>query len=214
MNLHLKSLTPIFLKDRLKPNSSDIWMQNLQFSKGGYFFIQAPSGTGKTTLIHCLYGLQSRYEGAVAYEGREIQRMTAKQLAALRATYLSIVFQDMRLFPQLTVWENLEIKRTLTQVISKELALDMLRRFHILDYKERVVKNLSFGEQQRVAIVRALCQPFSWLLMDEPFSHLDSVNKEVAISLISEMALRNDAGIIVADLESNHHFSYHQTLFL
>jgi ABC-type lipoprotein export system ATPase subunit len=214
MELILQQLRPIPLKDKLKDHSSDIWDRTLSFRKGEYLFIQAHSGKGKTTLIHILYGLRHDHEGEVKWDGKQVNKIGEVQLAHLRATYLSVVFQDLRLFPELSVWENLEIKRSLTNTVSAERVDDMLQRLGILDKKDALARTLSYGEQQRVAIIRSLLQPFDWLLMDEPFSHLDNANISKAVSLISEVAELNNAGLILADLEPNNYFTYHKTLHL
>lgn len=214
MDITLRQLSPTPLRDKIHPNSSDIWMKDVVFKQGEHLFIQAPSGTGKTTLVHVLYGLRKDYEGALLWGNDPIAKMDGEQLAYMRATYVSIVFQDLRLLPELTVWENLELKRLLTNTIPQDRVEIMLRQLGIAGKKDAVAKTLSYGEQQRVAIIRALLQPFDWLLMDEPFSHLDHVNIEKAASLIAEVAAINKAGILLADLEKNNYFMYHKTLFL
>ena len=73
---------------------------------------------------------------------------------------------------------------------------------------------LSYGERQRIAIIRALMQPFNWLLLDEPFSHLDNNNRQKAIELIEETVHTRKAGMILADLNANTHFAYTQTLIM
>lgn len=214
MNLTLHKLSPTPLREKINPNSSDIWMKDIVFKQGEHIFIQAPSGTGKTTLVHVLYGLRRDYEGAMLWGDDTIATMNGEQLAYMRATYVSVVFQDLRLFPELTVWENLELKRLLTNTMPQDRVEAMLNQLGIADKKEAIAKTLSYGEQQRVAIIRALLQPFDWLLMDEPFSHLDRMNIEKAAALISEVAAINKAGILLADLEQNNYFLYHKTLFL
>jgi ABC-type lipoprotein export system ATPase subunit len=214
MELVLEQVTPLPLRDKIKENSSDIWKRTLSFRKGNYVFVRAPSGTGKTTLIHILYGLRRDYEGTVKWDGKILADMDEQELSKLRATYISVIFQDLRLFPELTVWENLEVKRTLTNTVTPERVDHMLGRLGIADKKDSLARTLSYGEQQRVAIIRALLQPFDWILMDEPFSHLDHVNIEKAVSLIAEVVEVNKAGMMLADLESNDYFIYHQTLFL
>jgi putative ABC transport system ATP-binding protein len=72
----------------------------------------------------------------------------------------------------------------------------------------------SYGEQQRIAIIRALMQPFEWLLMDEPFSHLDQENTRKAAALITEECNKRNAGFILTDLDDDHYFTYHQNLVL
>jgi len=214
MELTLQQLIPLPLKEKITDKSSDIWKQDLNLKKGELVFIQAPSGTGKTTLIHMLYGLRKDYLGSILWNEKILNQLKETQLAPMRATYLSIVFQDLRLFPEMTTWENLELKRALTQTVSTERTEYMLQQLGMYDKRHAPAKTLSRGEQQRVAIVRALMQPFDWLLMDEPFSHLDSINIEKAAVLISDVVAANSAGMILADLEKNSFFPYHKRLFL
>jgi len=214
MQLILQKLLPVPLREKITANSSDIWLQNLSFLKGEHISIQAPSGTGKTTLIHILYGLRTDYEGDVIWDNKTLSAKNGEERSKLRATYVSVVFQDLRLLPQLTAWENLELKRSLTNTLAAENVMDMMEQLGIAEKKNSLCKTLSYGEQQRVAIIRSLLQPFDWLLMDEPFSHLDHLNIEKAINLIKEIADRNHAGILLADLEKNDYFHYHKRFFL
>lgn len=214
MELKLNGLLPLPLREKIAPNSSDVWLQQVSLSHGQRIFIQAPSGTGKSTFMSIIYGLRNDYEGEATWEGADIKNMEETQLARLRAGYLSIVFQDMRLFPDLTAMENLEIKRTLTPSVTADAAENMLYRLGIADKRNALARTLSYGEQQRVAIARALLQPFDWLLMDEPFSHLDQMNIEKAAGLIQEVVEKNNAGILLADLEPNNLFPYHRVLYL
>ena len=89
-----------------------------------------------------------------------------------------------------------------------------MKRLGIADKKLQKAQTLSYGEQQRVAIIRALVQPFKWLLMDEPFSHLDHENTQKAATLIAEVVAANKAGMLLADLDENHHFAYTRSLKL
>jgi ABC-type lipoprotein export system ATPase subunit len=214
MTLRLDQIVPKPLKDKSSLAQSAVWRKNIAFEQTEYVFIQAPSGTGKTTLIHILYGIRQDYEGTVYWEQQPLQQYSSESLASLRASQLSIVFQDMRLFPELTAWENLEIKRSLTNTVSAEEAANWMTRLGIGDKKDALAKTLSYGEQQRLSIVRALLQPYSFLLMDEPFSHLDKRNTALAAGLILEITKRNKAGMILADLDENSYFPYHKTLLL
>ncbi len=214
MQLTLQNLLPTPLREKITHNSSDIWLRELTFAKGESLSLQAPSGTGKTTLTHILYGLRNDYEGNVLWDAKIMKNLDTEELSKLRATYLSIVFQDLRLLPELTAWENLELKRSLTNTVAPEVMMHMMERLGIPDKKDSLCKTLSYGEQQRVAIIRALLQPFDWLIMDEPFSHLDHVNIDKCAELISEIATRNHASILLADLEKNNYFPYHKRLFL
>lgn len=209
MQLSLQHVLPIPLKDRLQDRPSDIWMQNISWNKQEQIFIQAPSGTGKTTLIHVLYGLRNDHEGTVRWDDRVITDREA--MALLRTNDVSVIFQDLRLFPELTAWENLEIKRSLTNTVTVDEMAHWMERLGVDKKKNAPGKTLSYGEQQRFAIIRALLQPFQWLLMDEPFSHLDKVNTRKAASLIGEVVQQRGVSFLLADLDENDYFTYTKT---
>jgi putative ABC transport system ATP-binding protein len=214
MRLVLNQVIPIPLREKVNSYNSGIWKQNLELNKGEHIFIQAPSGTGKTTLIHTLYGLRNDFEGTVYWDNYNITNTTSENLSNLRANYLSVIFQDMRLFPELTAWENLEVKRRLTDTASEAEVEAWMSRLGIKEKKNSLASTLSYGEQQRLAIIRSLLQPFEWLLMDEPFSHLDNANRDKAISLINEVVQMNSAGMILADLDENEYFPYTRKIWL
>jgi putative ABC transport system ATP-binding protein len=214
MQLKIEQLIPVPLREKLKQRPSDIWFQNLLIESPDYIAVQAPSGTGKTTLIHCLCGLRHDYDGAIIWDNKNLRNTSGEEMAELRSQKVSVIFQDMRLFPDLTAWQNLQLKRTLTNTISEEEATDWMKRLGIGDKKEATGKTLSYGEQQRLAIIRSLLQPFTFLLMDEPFSHLDHNNTLIASQLISEVVKRNNAGLILADLDENQYFPYHKKYLL
>lgn len=214
MRLSLEQVVPIPLKDRINESSSRVWKQDLTFNAGEHIFIQAPSGTGKTTLIHFLYGLRNDFEGEIQWDAFAINNIGSEHLSQLRTSSVSVIFQDMRLFPDLTTWENLEIKRQLTNIVTAEAAAKWMEQLGLKDKMNSLASTLSYGEQQRVSILRALLQPFNWLLMDEPFSHLDNNNIQRASVIIKEVVARNNAGIILADLEDNNYFNYTRKLLL
>ena len=213
MQLSLKGVIPIPLREKVNAGSG-MWNSNLSFNKGEFVFIQAPSGTGKTTLVHILYGMRNDYEGAISWDNKLLANTDMEALAILRANGVSVIFQDMRLFPELSAWENIDIKRRLTNTVNEQQANEWMDRLGLADKKNSIGNTLSYGEQQRVAIVRALVQPFEWLLMDEPFSHLDHANTQKAIALIVEVVKQHGAGMILADLDENHYFPYTKTILL
>jgi ABC-type lipoprotein export system ATPase subunit len=214
MILGINQLIPAPLKEKLTNRNSDVWLQKLLFTSPEYISIQAPSGTGKTTLMHCLYGLRSDYEGTINWNEENLRSKTGEGIAQLRSKEISIIFQDMRLFPELTAWENLEIKRSITNTTTPQDVVEWMNKLGIDDKKNSLAKTLSYGEQQRLAIIRALVQPFTFLLMDEPFSHLDQKNIVLAATLILEVVRQNNAGLLLADLDENSFFPYHKTLLL
>lgn len=211
----LNSVIPFPLKEKRRVNNSDIWNSRVQFNHAEKIKITAPSGTGKTTLIHQLYGLRRDYEGSILYNGIDIKLLTQDQIANQRQSSVSIIFQDLRLFDQLTARENIELKRVLQSPYYESSKIDEMAKFlgvdHILDQSSATC---SYGEQQRICIIRALIQPFEWLLMDEPFSHLDINNQQLAIQLITDECNKRNAGFILTDLNDDHSFTYSRILHL
>lgn len=215
MTIELQKLIPIPLRDSIAQRSSGIWSQELVFRQGEWVKIKAPSGTGKTTLVHSLYGLRNDYTGTIRWDGNDLQTMNAEILAGYRQQQVSVIFQDLRLFPNLTAFENIELKRVLQDPVMETSDITAMAAelgvSHILQQRAGLC---SYGEQQRIAIIRALVQPFNWLLMDEPFSHLDIANKTKAAALISKVCKERAAGLIITDLHEDHYFDYTRLLDL
>lgn len=207
MHLRLNNLLPTYFDEERK-QTSEIWGKDLQFDKGEYIKIVAPSGSGKTSLMSFLYGVRNDYNGSIVYNGKNIRDFSIEYLADLRKDVVSIVFQDLRLFPEQTVLENLEIKRQLNPFHPSEKIKEMLERLGIGSKINSKCKTCSYGEQQRVAIIRSLLQPFDFLLLDEPFSHLDENNSKKAMQLMLEEAEKRKAAIIFADLERIDYFPF------
>ena len=132
-------------------SSSEIWSQSLTFEKPNFIRIEAQSGKGKSTLLHILYGLRFDYQGNYQIDGINTSIFSKEQWRALWSDQLSLLFQDLRLFVNLSARENLELvpstfKEGPTMVdMCKELAID-----HLLDCP---VATLSFGQRQRFALV-------------------------------------------------------------
>ena len=215
MNIELNQLLPTPLKDRFLSRNSDIWNASVMWQQGEFIKIKAPSGTGKTTLVHIIYKLRHDYEGTVFFDKLAITGLPEDALAELRQQKLSIVFQDLRLFPNLTGRENIELKRVLQSPFYTTDKIDtmaeMLGISHVLQQEAGIC---SYGEQQRIAIIRALIQPFAWLIMDEPFSHLDKSNTEIAAELIDKECRKRNAGLIITDLEDDENFTYNRQYLL
>lgn len=214
MQLHLDNIIPEPLKSRMGTQHSDVWGKVQDIQPGERIFFQAPSGKGKSTFMHILYGLRKDYDGATLWNQKNAKQHTDEDWASLRSKALSIVFQDLRLFGDLTVEENIGIKQTLTQSVSMETAKQWLSQLGLEGKWLQKAETLSYGERQRVAIVRSLLQPFTWLLLDEPFSHLDNENTQKAATLIWNRVQELKAGMMVVDLEDNEWFPYTRKLIL
>ena len=207
MHLALSHLLPTFFNESLT-HTSDIWGKELLFDKGELIKIVAPSGSGKSSLINFLCGMRKDFSGTISYSGKDISQFSLEDFTKYRRDNISIVFQDMKLFPDQTVQENLEIKRQLDPFHPAEKINEMAERLGIGDRLQYKCSTCSYGEQQRVAIIRSLLQPFAILLLDEPFSHLDNNNSEKAMQLILEESRARNATILFADLERSDLFPF------
>jgi ABC-type lipoprotein export system ATPase subunit len=106
----------------------------------------------------------------------------------------------MRLFAELTAVENIMIKNRLTDRYSEREILQLLAELEIDNKAGQLAARLSIGQQQRVAIVRSLCQPFDFIILDEPVSHLDTRNNNIVASMVKRVADENHAGIITTSV--------------
>jgi putative ABC transport system ATP-binding protein len=213
MQLHIHNLLPAYFEENRKA-TSEVWGKEILFTKGELVKIVAPSGSGKTSLIHFLYGMRKNYAGLVTCDAKPLNTCSVEELATLRSGRLSIVFQDLRLFLQQTVEDNLLVKLHLKPYHQEEKIKEMAGRLGIGNKLNSLCGNCSYGEQQRIAIIRSLLQPFDFLLLDEPFSHLDNANAEKAMELILEEAKLRQACVVFADLERFNPYPYTRLLHL
>lgn len=200
MQILLQEIIPTYF-EKEQITGSEIWDKNISFNKGEHVHIVAPSGSGKTSLIHFIYGLRKDYEGTISYQNENIKNFSLEKYSTFRQRHLSIVFQDLRLFAEQSVKNNIELKRQLNPYHPPQKMEEMARRLGILNKLSRLAKTCSYGEQQRIAIIRSLMQPFDFLLMDEPFSNLDESNRAKAFELIKEECTLRNASMIFADLK-------------
>lgn len=209
MQIQLQQIIPIPLADQFKHRQSDIWNKEVNFAAGEWIKIKAPSGTGKTTLLHTIYKIRHDYSGSILWNGKDIHTIKNDELAGIRQQNMSVIFQDLRLFAHLTARENIELNRVMQKPFYEASKMDDMAAdlgiTHIMEQKAGIC---SYGEQQRIAIIRALMQPFEWLIMDEPFSHLDHANTEKAAKLIAAECQARRAGFILTDLDEDENFAY------
>ncbi len=213
MRILLQKVLPVFFEVH-KEDESQVWDKSLTFNKGENIHIIAPSGSGKTSLIHFLYGLRNDYKGNIFYDSTDIKNFDAEKFSVWRQRHISIVFQDLRLFAEQTMLQNLEIKRRLFPFDAENNIVAMAERLGMKSKLNKLCKSCSYGEQQRIAIIRALQQPFDFLLLDEPFSHLDELNRKKAMELMEEESGKRNATIILADLREIEYFKSEKTLHL
>lgn len=205
--IHLKQTLPAVFADR-DAIASDIWHQDIVFEKGQVYLIEAASGTGKSSLCSFIYGYRNDYQGIICFDENNIRSLKIQQWVELRKRSLSMLFQDLRLFTELTAFENVWLKNSLTGYKSKKEIRAFFEYLDVADKAETKVGKLSFGQQQRVALIRSLCQPFDFLFLDEPVSHLDEENSLLIAGLLREEISRQGAGMIVTSIGKRLELEY------
>ena len=212
-SIHLRQTLPQVFADR-NSITSDIWHKNVVFSKGEMYLIEAASGTGKSSLCSYIYGYRNDYQGIINFDETNIKAYSVEQWVNLRKHSLSMLFQDLRLFTELTALENIQLKNNLTGYKKKKEILALFETMGIADKVHIKAGKLSFGQQQRVAFIRALCQPFDFLFLDEPISHLDDDNSRIMGELIIAEAKAQGAGVIATSIGKHIELPYNHILQL
>ena len=193
---------------------SDVWHKNVELERGHFYLIEAASGTGKSSLCSYIYGYRNDYQGIICFDENNIRSLGIKDWVEIRKRSLSMLFQDLRLFTELTALENVQLKNSLTGFKKKKEIKDLFFELGIGDKMNVPVGKMSFGQQQRVALIRALCQPFDFLFMDEPISHLDEVNAKNMARIITEEAVRQGAGVVVTSIGKHLELDYTKKMML
>ncbi|QTV06110.1 ATP-binding cassette domain-containing protein [Faecalibacter bovis] len=183
-------------------SESELWDKELVFEKGKYYQIVAHSGIGKSTLINIIYGDRNDYDGNVLFDGQNISALNSKNWNEIRKTKISYVFQGLHLFEELTLLENIQLKNGLTNHASENEIKNWIEVVGLSKHLNQKAVHLSYGQRQRIAVIRAFCQTFDFILLDEPFSHLDQINQTLLLDLIINEAKKNNAGIILTSLQT------------
>ena len=169
------------------------------FEKGKFYTILGPSGSGKTTLLSIIAGLDTAKSGEIYFEGKNIKEIG---LYKYRRNAISIVFQQYNLISYLTGLENVMLAMSETDnklpKDRKNVAYNLLERFGIVRSKaDRMVNQLSGGEQQRVAIARSLASNVDLIFADEPTGNLDTATEREIIAIFKELSQEFGKTIIV-----------------
>lgn len=198
----------------IQHSAESIWGNFVELNDREKILLNASSGKGKSTFTLTTIGLRNDYEGKITYNGEDIRSFSPTDWAKIRQEKIAVVFQDLQLFPNLTVGENLLLKNSLHHVYSEKELMNLMERLEIENKWTQLCGLLSMGQQQRVAILRALCQPFELILLDEPFSHLDEENTQRCTTMINERCGELKAGFVLTSLGDTHQLNYDKELKL
>jgi ABC-type lipoprotein export system ATPase subunit len=211
--IRVSNLQPSFISNTGRP-ASEIWFNKVSFQKGSNYLLSATSGAGKTSLFAYLFGERKDFEGNIFFDLQNISTFGHREWTHVRRQAISHVFQDLRLFDELTVIENIELKNRLIRHKTKADIRHLLEQSGIADKIDKPAEHLSWGQKQRVAIIRSLCQPFDFLLLDEPFSHLDRDNTAIMTRIIQAELSSRGAGLILSSLGEEYGFEYQRKYIL
>ncbi len=197
------------------PADSEVWLRPVTFTKGETVLIEARSGAGKTSLASFIMGLRNDYRGTIRFDGEDIRKLTPDSWASVRSRSIGYMPQNLDLFPDLSAADNILLKEQLNPGFTPGMsAEEKARALGISRFLDRRAGKLSVGQMQRVALVRALSQPFDFLILDEPVSHLDEANNRAAAELTARAAAENGACVIVLSVGNRLSLRYTRTLLL
>lgn len=167
-----------------------LWGINLVIDDGEFTAIVGPSGSGKTTLLNIIGCLDTPTNGEIIINGQNVTQLNMQQAAELRKKEIGFIFQTFNLIPVLNAFENVEIPLLVLNIPApqrKERCLAILKEVGLQDYIYRKPNEMSGGQQQRIAIARALVKNPSLVLADEPTANLDSATAKDILALMHEL---------------------------
>ena len=209
-----QSVVPQVFESQKEALHSEVWNRELTFEKGKLYLIEAASGRGKSTFCSYVLGYRHDYSGQVLFNDVPTSTFKVRDWVEARRLHISHLFQELRLFPELTAFENIVIKNKLTNFKSQEQIATWFEQLGIADKMDERIGRMSFGQQQRVALIRALVQPFDFLLVDEPISHLDDKNAVVMAEMMMKEAREQGAGVLVTSIGKHMDLPYERVVKL
>ena len=211
--IEMKGMLPrVFVSEKIPP--SDVWRHDVAFERGKFYLVEAASGGGKSSMCAYIFGARTDYEGRLLFDGEDAAGISMAGWQALRRRNIAYLPQELSLFPELTAWENIQLKNRVTGYASEKMVERWLEQLGIASRRDYPAGRMSIGQQQRVAIIRIVCQPFDFILLDEPVSHLDEENNRIAAAIIAEEARRQGAGVISTSVGNHILLDYNERLRL
>jgi putative ABC transport system ATP-binding protein len=204
MKIELQEVLPEPIPEKAL-NASRVWGSALVLDSGKRHLVSGVSGRGKSTLLHVIYGIRKDFKGQLLIDEKDSSAFTEEDWTHLRSRQVALLFQDLRLFPNLTARENMELLPARDEAAPSTET--MAERLGVAEYLEKPCGILSQGQRQRMSLIRALSRSFEILLLDEPFSHLDDENTRKAWNLIEEELERRHAGLVLSSLDEVSDFA-------
>lgn len=174
------------------------------FETGKVYAIKGKSGSGKTTILSLISGLEKCSEGKIIFDGKDLKQMN---LDEYRSTHIGIVFQSYNLLPYLTALENITLAMDISKekiTNPKERALELMQKVGLdASYANRKILKLSGGEQQRIAIARSLAYDAKMIVADEPTGNLDKDTESDIIKILKNLAQKDNKCIIIVTHSEN-----------
>lgn len=175
---------------------SGVWRTDVSFRRGGRYLVEAASGAGKSSLAAYLTGARRDFEGTIRFDSHDSRTLSITDWQRIRRENIAYLPQELALFPEMSAFDNILLKAELTGDPDIPRIEAWMRRLGVDSRRDYPAGRLSIGQQQRVALIRSLCQPFDFLLLDEPVSHLDEANNRIAAAIVEEEASRQGAAVI------------------
>ena len=196
--LKTNNLIKIFRSDEIETTALN--KVNLNISEGEFVAIMGPSGCGKSTLLNILGLLDNPSMGEIHFKGINVSNFSERQRTRLRKENVGFVFQSFNLIDELSVYENVELPLLYLKYSSSERnkkVMEVLEYMQIAHRRKHFPQQRSGGQQQRIAVARAVVTEPKLILADEPTGNLDSVNGEEVMNLLTELN-KNGTTIIMA----------------
>jgi putative ABC transport system ATP-binding protein len=184
----IRGLSKVFQRDSIPVTALE--HIDLDVAPGEFLCLMGPSGSGKTTLLNIIAGIDVPTQGEVRVLGEDITRLSEDRLATWRNVHVGFVFQTFNLIPVLTAYENVELPLLLTRLSPAERREHVLTALKLVGLKERVEhypRQLSGGQEQRVAMARAIVTDPTLLVADEPTGDLDAHSAEEVLDILSRL---------------------------
>jgi ABC-type lipoprotein export system ATPase subunit len=178
---------------------------NINIQSGEFVSLTGRSGSGKSTLLYLISSLDFATSGQVKLGGQEVHRMSSQELHRFRNEKMGFVFQFHYLLPELTALENvlMPARKTRTEVQRTDYAKELLIRFGLEKKLQSYPRQMSGGEQQRVAVARALVMKPEFLFADEPTGNLDTANGEIVMQILGEINRSQGSTIVMVTHDSD-----------